>query len=68
MTSLRPYQEECLQAIKWNRDAGIYRQLVVSATGTGKTAILSTFPGFWEFGECLFSHTGTNSSTRQPKS
>lgn len=42
--SLRPYQITCLKAIKANLDAGISRQLVVAATGTGKTAILSNLP------------------------
>jgi superfamily II DNA or RNA helicase len=32
---LRPYQQACLEGIKANLDAGIYRQLVVAATGTG---------------------------------
>jgi ATP-dependent helicase IRC3 len=42
--NLRPYQQECLEAIKANLDTGIYRQLVCAATGTGKTAILSNLP------------------------
>ena len=32
----RPYQKECKTAIKTNYDQGVTRQLVVSATGTGK--------------------------------
>jgi superfamily II DNA or RNA helicase len=42
--SLRPYQRQCLAAIKENLANGVYRQLVVAATGTGKTAILSNLP------------------------
>jgi len=32
----RPYQQECKKEIKSNYDQGITRQLIVSATGTGK--------------------------------
>jgi superfamily II DNA or RNA helicase len=32
----RPYQVECKKAIKENYDAGISKQLIVQATGTGK--------------------------------
>jgi superfamily II DNA or RNA helicase len=42
--SLRPYQQQCLAKIRENREAGVHRQLVVAATGTGKTAILSNLP------------------------
>jgi superfamily II DNA or RNA helicase len=42
--SLRAYQRQCLEAIKTNLEAGVSRQLVVSATGTGKTPILSNLP------------------------
>ncbi len=50
---LRPYQRECLQAIKTNLADGISRQLVVAATGTGKTAILSNLPEALGIGRML---------------
>jgi superfamily II DNA or RNA helicase len=42
--SIRPYQEKCLQGIKANLEAGFYRQMVVSATGTGKTVLVANLP------------------------
>lgn len=38
---LRPYQENCLQAVEGAMDAGIRRGLIVLPTGCGKTAIFS---------------------------
>lgn len=39
MLSLRPYQEQCLEAISDARESGFNRQLVSLPTGTGKTII-----------------------------
>lgn len=41
---LRDYQLECLEAIKNAAHRGVKRQLVVLATGTGKTVIFSQLP------------------------
>lgn len=41
---LRPYQKETLGAIVTALDAGIHRQLVAKATGTGKTVDFSNLP------------------------
>ena len=46
MLSLRPYQQEALQAINTFADKGISRQLVVLPTGAGKTVIFSHLPQF----------------------
>ena len=43
--ALRPYQTECLSAIADAASAGVRRQLVVMATGAGKTIIFSHLPG-----------------------
>ena len=40
MISLRPYQQEALDAIIANEANGINRQLVVLPTGAGKTILL----------------------------
>ena len=42
--SLRPYQEEALQAVVDNLCAGVRRQLLVLATGLGKTVIAASLP------------------------
>lgn len=42
--TLRPYQQEALDAIVSNYDNGISRQLVVLPTGAGKTVIFSQMP------------------------
>ena len=42
--SLRPYQQQCLNAIAQNYDVGVTRQLISAATGTGKTVVLSHIP------------------------
>lgn len=41
---LRPYQEACLDAVLKNYMEGIYQQLAVLATGTGKTVIAAQLP------------------------
>lgn len=41
MFSLRPRQEECLDAIFTSYVAGIHQQLVVQATGTGKAVVIA---------------------------
>src|SRR5580704_5749312 len=43
---LRPYQSETLQAIRSNYRAGVRRQVISSATGTGKTYIFAHIPAF----------------------
>ena len=42
--NLRPYQEEALQAVVDNLCAGVRRQLLVLATGLGKTVIAANLP------------------------
>jgi superfamily II DNA or RNA helicase len=42
--ALRPYQQATLSAIKENFNKGAHRQLVSSATGTGKSVTLSHIP------------------------
>ena len=44
--SLRPYQNEALEAIKVRAAAGKMRQLVVMATGLGKTVVFSNLPSY----------------------
>lgn len=44
MISLRPYQQEALDAIVANEANGINRQLVVLPTGAGKTILFSHLP------------------------
>ena len=41
---LRPYQEEALQAVVDNLCAGVRRQMLVLATGLGKTVIAANLP------------------------
>lgn len=41
MLSLRPYQKECLEAIKDLHSKGKYRQLVSLPTGAGKTVVFA---------------------------
>lgn len=38
---LRPYQTECIESIRKNYDEGIHRQVVVMATGLGKTIVFA---------------------------
>src|ERR1019366_7489219 len=42
--NLRPYQNDALTAIKSKADAGNRKQLVVMATGLGKTMVFSNLP------------------------
>ncbi|MBN2533334.1 MAG: DEAD/DEAH box helicase [Spirochaetales bacterium] len=44
---LRDYQEQCLNTILTRYKAGIRRQLICLPTGTGKTIIFASFPGFF---------------------
>lgn len=44
MLTLRPYQQEALDAILHHEEKGIKRQLVVLPTGAGKTIIFSQLP------------------------
>lgn len=39
--ALRPYQEQCLQAVEAGFDSGVRRGLIVLPTGAGKTTIFS---------------------------
>jgi ATP-dependent helicase IRC3 len=48
---LRLYQRECLQAINQHRKAGTNRQLVVLATGLGKTVIAAHIPKMIHLGD-----------------
>lgn len=41
---LRPYQKEAIESIKKEYLNGVYRQLLVMATGTGKTVVFSSIP------------------------
>lgn len=41
---LRPYQEDCLDAVLREYTAGVYQQLAVLATGAGKTVIAAQLP------------------------
>src|ERR1700743_2891819 len=41
---LRPYQADALAAIKSNYEKGTHRQLVSSATGTGKSHLIADIP------------------------
>jgi ATP-dependent helicase IRC3 len=50
---LRPYQQQCVDAILAARDEGIRRQLVVSATGTGKSLIFASLPKHMQPGKRL---------------
>jgi superfamily II DNA or RNA helicase len=45
-TKLRPYQETCLSQIKGRYLAGISRQLVSMATGTGKSIVFASLPSY----------------------
>ena len=42
MIELRPYQQECIEAIETADKDGTHRQLVALPTGTGKTILFST--------------------------
>ncbi len=42
MIELRPYQQECIEAIESAEKDGTHRQLVALPTGTGKTILFST--------------------------
>ena len=50
---LRKYQEECLDAIVENYRAGVRHQLVVMATGLGKTVVFSNLPARLNNGKML---------------
>ncbi len=41
---LRDYQKQCVEAIITKARAGVFRQVIVLATGTGKTVIFSQLP------------------------
>ena len=41
---LRPYQQQAIKAIREQYAAGVNRQLLVAATGTGKTEIFAHLP------------------------
>ncbi|MBI4482187.1 MAG: DEAD/DEAH box helicase [Acidobacteria bacterium] len=45
--TLRPYQRECLEAIRAAYHAGARRQLVALPTGTGKTMIFAELPAYF---------------------
>ncbi len=45
---LRPYQEECLGAIRDAYKRGVHRQLVCLPTGTGKTVVFAQLPRFFK--------------------
>jgi superfamily II DNA or RNA helicase len=51
--SLRPYQRECLTAIREAADKGVQRQLVSLATGMGKTVIFAHLPPVLELRRML---------------
>lgn len=42
--SLRTYQNDCLDSVVKSYDAGVTRQLVTMATGTGKTVVFANLP------------------------
>lgn len=46
-SGLRPYQRECLDAIRSAHRQGTRRQLVCLPTGTGKTVVFSQLPRFF---------------------
>jgi superfamily II DNA or RNA helicase len=50
---LRQYQEDCLDAIVANYQAGVRHQLVVMATGLGKTVVFSNLPARLNNGKLL---------------
>jgi superfamily II DNA or RNA helicase len=50
---LRKYQEDCLDAIVENMQAGVRHQLVVMATGLGKTVVFSNLPARLNNGKML---------------
>ena len=51
MCALRNYQEACLAKIQEKRKAGVKRQLVSMAGGTGKSLIFGNIPQFAEKGQ-----------------
>lgn len=58
MFDLRDYQHECLTAIDTERTAGVNRQLVVMATGLGKTVIFSQIPNLYPGRTLVLAHRG----------
>jgi ATP-dependent helicase IRC3 len=54
---LRPYQAECLQAIKSSHASGIRRQLISMATGAEKTIVFSRLVKDLNVKSILFAHT-----------
>jgi superfamily II DNA or RNA helicase len=50
---LRKYQEDCLDAIAENMQAGVRHQLIVMATGLGKTVVFSNLPARLNNGKML---------------
>jgi ATP-dependent helicase IRC3 len=50
---LRKYQEDCLDSIVENMQAGVRHQLIVMATGLGKTVVFSNLPARLNNGKML---------------
>ena len=50
---LRKYQEDCLDSVVENLQAGVRHQLVVMATGLGKTVVFSNLPARLKNGKML---------------
>ena len=44
MQKLRPYQEDCIKSIVQNSKKGVHKQVIVMATGTGKTYVFGQLP------------------------
>ena len=55
--ALRPYQAECLQAIRDNYRQGMNRQLVHMATGAGKTVVFANLTGELKRKTLVLAHT-----------
>lgn len=54
---LRPYQEECLEAIKSKFSQGVSRQLVQLPTAAGKTVVFANFINGWDGKTIVLAHT-----------